>query len=1044
MTESEQLQSSNRKRTTFYSYFRIFLITFKWILIVGMLCGLLIGGAVFGYVSATVKNDPIRSKALILQKMKEDDITGFVYFGDDSVIGQLRTEEDRRIVEYKDLPEHLINAVTSIEDKNFFTHPGISVNGLVRAVKQKVLKEDIQTGGSTLTQQLARRVFLSLDKTNSRKIKEIFLSLRLERYMSKDEILVAYLNKVPFGNGASGYNLYGIKAAAKGIFNVDDLNQLNIAQSAYLAGLPQSPSTYSLFSGKGEFDQEGFDKATKRMELVLSEMHEINKISEDEYRSALAFDLKSSIAESTKKAYTTYPYLMLESEKQAAELLLLQQDPKLTLQQIRKKEYAEAVKDARDHLLRGGYKIYTTIDKTLYDAMHIISNNAENFTPDSKTKGVEQIAAIMLNNKDGSILGMIEGRDFYLEQMNYATQMLRQPGSTMKPIAAYLPAIEKGSIQPASVIDDAPIILKDYQKGFHIPVNWNHKYQGLVTAREALNKSLNLPALKIFLNDVGIENAWNFSRRLGITSLSETDNNAQTGVIGGLSDGVSVEELTNAYSAIANQGEFNDAFMIRKIEDSEGKIIYEHEIKPERVVSEQSAYLMTDMLRTVITDKQGTGASMKNDFKHYGKTEIVGKTGSTQNYGDVWFMGYSPDITLGVWAGYEKQIHSLSKNGKNRAKKIWAKVMDVAMEDNPELFPTTKFTKPNQIISMTVSNVSGMLPSELIKKTNHLVTDIFNKKDIPTSEDNMMINEKFISYNGINYVANPSTPEDFLVKKMVIKREKPIAEIIAEITKAQEKIPADNRRPLTYYVPLDASNDAPTAQDPRVDDGKAPVAARMVTLTTPNNAVKISFHTSPSTDVIGYRLYRSFNGGEYQKINGKVVFTGQELKFLDYIMKTNNYSYYIAAVDIAGNESARSNIVSIGTTTNISNGSGDITNPILIPQKPKEETPIQEQPDEITPDVQQEVTTLSNAPVGVEISGDVGITIRWISNAAAERVNTYNVYYSDKKNGNYKFIGSTESNEFEYVSFPLSGWYHVTAVNSIGESIPSSNVQYKE
>lgn len=224
---------------------------------------------------------------------------------------------------------------------------------------------------------------------------------------------------------------------------------------------------------------------------------------------------------------------------------------------------------------------------------------------------MEQTAGMLIDNKSGAILGMIEGRDFNIEQMNYATQMIRQPGSTMKPISAYLPALDAGLIQPAGIVDDAPIILKDGGKGFHIPKNANNRYQGLVTARYALNKSLNLPALKLFNEKVGIEKSWAFTKKLGITTLTDDDYSAQTGVIGGLKYGVSVEELTNAYSAIGNQGAFNDAYMIEKIVNSEGKIIYQHKVNPEQVFSKQTAYLMTDMLRTVITE--GTASTVKEN-----------------------------------------------------------------------------------------------------------------------------------------------------------------------------------------------------------------------------------------------------------------------------------------------------------------------------------------------------------------------------------------------------------------------------------------------
>lgn len=434
-----------------------------------------------------------------------------------------------------------------------------------------------------------------------------------------------------------------------------------------------------------------------RQQLVLRRMLEENKITTSQYDEALKFDIKSSLAPHTKKAYATYPYLMMETERKASEILLsLNEKNNSTADTTSSSDNAVLLEEARQQLMTGGYRVYTTIDKKVYSAMHSISEDSSNFTKDSKTKGVEQTAGILINNKTGAILGMIEGRDFNIEQMNYATQMVRQPGSTMKPISAYLPALDAGLIQPAGILDDAPIILKDGGKGFHIPKNANNRYQGLVTARYALNKSLNIPALKLFNEKVGIEDAWAFTKKLGITTLTEDDYRAQTGVIGGLRYGTSVEELTNAYSAIGNKGAFNDAYMIEKIVDSEGKIVYQHKVNPEQVFSEQTAYLMTDMLRTVITE--GTASTVRRDYKHFKDVPIVGKTGSTQNYGDVWFMGYTPDVTLGMWVGYKEQINTLTGDTQKRqAQTLWAKVMNAVIDKQPDLFVTDKFTQPEGI-----------------------------------------------------------------------------------------------------------------------------------------------------------------------------------------------------------------------------------------------------------------------------------------------------------------------------------------------------------
>ncbi|WP_256761548.1 penicillin-binding protein 1A [Cohnella sp. WQ 127256] len=1032
MTNTKQPPSEpKRKGEGFKTAGKIAGFTVLWLVLFGLLAGLVGAGAVTGYIASLVHDDPIRNQSLIKEKINENAITGFVYFNDKTPIGQLRSEEDRRPITYDQIPQTIIDAVIAIEDKNFFTHPGIDANGLLRAVKQQLLNESVQTGGSTITQQLARRVFLNLDQTSSRKAKEIFLSLRLEKVLDKKEIITAYLNKVPYGNGSSGYQVFGIKAAANGIFGIKDLEQLNIAQAAYLAGVPQLPSLYSAFNGKGDFNEKNFKRAVTRQKLVLSRMLEENKINQAQYNEALAFDLYSSLAKPSEKAYNTYPYLMLEVERQAAEILVLKENPTLTREDLKKKENAPLIEEARGLLLRSGYKVTTTIDKKVYNLMHKIAEDPANFAPDHPVKGVEQIAAVMMDQKTGAILGMIEGRDFHIEQMNFATQMVRQPGSAMKPIAAYLPALDKGLIQPGSILDDAPVILKNGGGGYHIPKNSNNRYSGLVTARQALNSSYNIPALKIFLDKVTIKESWAFARSLGITTLVKEDDEAQTGVIGGLKYGTSVEELTNAYAAIGNKGVFNDGYLIEEILDANNKPVYKHEPNPKQIVSEQSAYLMTDMLRTVVTN--GTATSIMTQFKNYKNIPVVGKTGTTQNYSDVWFEGYTPDITLGVWAGYEKVIHTLSSDGHGRARSIWAKIMNEVTEAKPELFPTKTFEKPDGIVSKTVSSVSGKLPTELTRSAGKLVTDIFNRKFIPTEEDDALVKVKYISYNGVNYLPQAETPEDLLRESVMVVRETPLDTLMEELQAKLGKVAVQSRKALSYYLPKDADQSAPSKIDPRVEDGAVPAPPKHISVETLNNLARITFSPSPEADVAGYRLYRSINGGVFQKVEASVP-AGADAKFVNYISPGQSYSYYVTAVDVAGNESAPSEkLLSDGgkgnEDPNLPNPSlpGDGTDP-NFPNNPD----------------QGNTGKIPSSPSGLTAQGtDIGVTLSWNSNASSEGVTQYQIWFSDAAQGKYKLLGTTESTTFEYIAPLSSGWYRIMAINASGESPPSASVEVK-
>ncbi|WP_159887110.1 transglycosylase domain-containing protein [Paenibacillus puerhi] len=1028
--------------------------TFKWLFIIGILAGFMAGGAAFGYVSALVKDDPIRDKDMMLQQMNDDALTGFVYFRDDTIVGQLRTEEDRRLAGLNDIPQIVLDAVFAIEDNNFYNHIGIDIKGTARAVVQKLLNQDVQTGGSTITQQLARRVFLSLDKADSRKAKEIFLSMRLERMMSKEQILLAYLNKIPYGNGSSGYNVYGIKAAAKGIFNIEDLSKLNLAQAAYLAGVPQLPSNYSAFSSSGVFDGAAFKRAVQRQQLVLRRMLEENKITRQQYDEALAFDLQGSLAERVKKAYSTYPYLMIEVEKEAAKALLKAEQPNLSAEK-NPDAYNEALKGIQAKLSRGGYHVYTTIDKDIYESMREIAQNEKNFTPDDKVKGIEQVGAVMIENKSGAILGMLEGRDFFKEQLNHATQAFRQPGSTMKPIAAFLPALEKGAIQPATVIDDIPIVLKDGTKaGYHIPENWDDGYHGLVTARHALNQSYNIPAIRLFIETVGIKEAWEFARKMGIQSVTEADYVAQTGVIGGLKYGVTVKELTSAYSTIGNQGVYNEVFMIRKITDSNGQVVFEHQSKPTTAFSQETAYLMTDMMRTVITS--GTATDLKTKYKHYNKIPIVGKTGSTQDDADAWFMGYTPDVTLGVWVGYELPIHKLTKKsgGTNRAKDVWAMAMNEAIAKHPELFTTKEFKRPPNIVDMTVSSLSGKLPSDAISAAGKLNKDIFNKKFIPTEEDQVLTKLPIISFNGLNYIAQSGTPSEFVTEKTVIKREKSLNEIFKQIESIMSRLPADRKRSIDFYKPRDFSDDAPSETDPRTDDGKPPVPPTTVVATHAGNTSVVTFQASSSEDTVGYRLYRSSNNGSYQRVSGKILLADQETKFTDQV-GAGLYGYYVTAVDVAGQESVPSKAAyTDGTSMDLlflSPESDGTIDPAGVAPHPAvgdstDNSKLGVNSTDKSDQGKEEWKTVPSVPSTPSVkSTGGGIELNWKANADKEKVKSYTVYFSEKETGEFTKLGTVkQATQFRYYAVSTEGFYRITATNEHGDSKPSAATPFKK
>lgn len=829
-------------------------------------------GAGIGLVGALVQDQPVLGREEMIEMVTNNYQTTYAYFRDGTLIGQLRTDEDRRNVTLDQVPDHLINAFIATEDRSFHENPGIDIRGLTRAVIQQITNAPVQTGGSTITQQLIKTAVLEdLSQTYERKAKEILLSLRLTRIMSKEEILTAYLNEIYFGPTVNKTHAYGVQAAARGIFGVD-VEELNLAQAAYLAGIPQNPAAYSPFL------EGGLERGLERQKTVLSRMLEVGYITEDEYEAALAFDIEASLAEPTPKAFERYPALTMEVEKRAAEALL-------EVRGIRRDDpgYPEALEKARQDVLRGGYRIYTTIDKAIYDRMQEIAQNPKNFSPNRDytaadgrkvTNAAEQVGAVLIHNKTGHILGMIEGRGFDISQVNFATSP-RQPGSAMKPLAAFAPAMEEGLLQPASAIDDSPIILSG-----HVPKNYDNKYHGLMTARHALNQSYNIPALKVYNELLGIRTGLEYVEKMGVTTLSESDYHAQTGVIGGLAHGTSVEELTNAYATFANQGYFIDANLIQRIEGPNGEVIYEHQVHKTPVFREQTAYLITDMLRTVV--KEGTGRSLVyNKLKV--KRDLAGKTGTTNRNIDVWFIGYTPEITLGVWVGYEIN-YPLSD--PNRAKKIWTLLFNEIMELKPDLSPVdAEFPKPDDLVQQTVCSLSGKLPTDICRTHGTLTTDWFERSQLPKDSCDVHVHGHVVVYQGNNYLPHPTTPEDMLRKGVFIRR---------------DPYPVPEGESPAQYRPLDWKNTLPTETDPRQDDGLPPSLPAGLTL----NGNTLTWQANPEPDVVGYRIYRSDDGLQFQKIG--VVRADEPLTFT---VPSDGWLYRVTAVDVGGHESAGSEVM---------------------------------------------------------------------------------------------------------------------------------------
>ncbi|UFJ41558.1 transglycosylase domain-containing protein [Brevibacillus humidisoli] len=1024
------------------------ILALQVLLLLGAMGALLAGGVLTGYVASLVKDEPVRSREEYEEKIFSNHLTGFAYYSDGSMIGQLRAEQDRRLAKLSEVSQHLIKAIIATEDRHFYDHPGIVLQSTLRGAYQDFTNQPVVTGGSTLTQQLIKITVLSREVSHERKVKEIFNALRLERMFSKDQILEAYLNEMYFGKSANGSNIYGVKAAAKGIFD-KDVGDLALAEASYMAGMLQSPAAYI------PFEEDGYRRGKERQKMVLDRMLENQFITQEEYEKAIETDLRPLLAKPSARAYTEHPHLMMELEERAAQALLdaeLQKNGR-DKESIGPNEYRQLLEDKRREILRNGYHIYTTIDKRINDIMESIASNPENFGKNATytvrlsngekkeiKDALEEVGAMMIDNDTGAILGMMGGRDFRVEQTNHAT-VPRQPGSSMKPLAAYAPAFELGLLQPATPIDDSPLLLADGSKGSHLPANWDNKYRGMISAREALRMSWNVPAIKTYLK-VTIPTALDYVKKMGITTLVESDYHAATGVIGGLAYGLTVEEITNAYATFANQGSFVDAYMIERIEDTQGNVVFEHESNPVAVYSEQTAYLMTDMMRTVVNS--GTGTAVRRHIPR--SVDVAGKTGTTNDSNDLWFVGYTPAVSLGVWIGYDVP-HQLPGSASSRPMDIWGKVIKEVLALEPAILDKNdRFEKPEGIVSYTVDSKSGLLPSELSKEAGHLITDLFNRQFIPNKQDDLHQKARIVEYEGKRYLAKEGTPDDFVTEGIFFRSPEPL-------NVSEENIKKHNRRVATR--PLDWEQRLPEEEDPRTEQNGPPDMPLDLSVSQADGKVTLSWKTTGEPDLLGYRVYRTGRDGLYTHIG-----TVKDPKVTTYTDETGGsgqYAYYVTSVDISGQESPASMIATTGADGwvpvgplpgsdipgmplpggNTPDGNGSDTSGL-----PDSDLDGIDLPDTPEPDANAKPPS---PPTNVSTkSTSDGVTISWETSESGEYIIAYNIYYSSDRDGTFRLLDTTVSTSYLNTYRDRSGWYYITAVNSHGESAPSRKVSGSE
>ena len=676
-------------------------------------------------VAGTPKWDPV-----LLGDKKQ---TSYVYDKDGTEFALLHGYENRQTVEYSEIPDLVKNTFIAVEDKRFNQHIGVDPIRIIGSALNDIRSRSAKEGASTITIQLAKNAFIEdpTAKKLSRKIQEAVLAIQLEREYTKEEILTFYLNKIFLGESS-----FGIQAAAKTYFGAD-LKDLKPAEVALLAGLPQAPSQYNPYIHP--------DSAKTRRTTVLGVMRDAGIISAEEYNTE-------------KEAPFTYVEEMKKNRGGAQKTTVTNASykfPYFVDYVIEELETTYSL--SPEQIFSGGLRIYTTVDPKIQGAAEAAFANPSNFPQSIDNTKVEGSITI-IEPSTGAIQAMVGGRDYTPRGLNRAWQSKRQPGSTIKPLVVYGPALEKGGYFPGTVLDDMPVTYDGGNGKSWAPTNFDTEskgWKGLIPMRYAVEQSVNIYAVKL-MNLIGVDYGWSFGKNnLGLPL--EPEDRVLSLALG--TTHVTTLDMAAAYGVYANNGVKVTDHAVVKVLDAKGNTVITPKITKNRVMKETTAYLVNSMLRSVVTN--GTGVSAQ-----IGNWAVAGKTGTTSldpaKYGnksgnpDAWFAGYTPNYAGVVWMGYDSdpdgQHYLRSVYGGSYPAQIWKSVMSAALKDLPV---KSKFEQPSGIMSGTFDKKSGLLPSSLTP-SEFVATEIAAQGDFPTRISDVWF-QKDVDADSPTMLATPSS-----------------------------------------------------------------------------------------------------------------------------------------------------------------------------------------------------------------------------------------------------------------------------------------------
>ena len=705
------------------------------VLLVFALAGLLFGaGIAIGYAASLFSATETPDPSQLVQQVRNISSVSKISYADGSLISDIDSDLIRIPVEADAISNNVKQAVIATEDENFQSHNGIVPKAVLRATLGSVAGVGSSSGGSTLTQQLIKQQVVGDAPTFSRKAAEIIDALALERVMNKDEILTTYLNVSPFGRNNRGQNIAGVEAAAQGIFGVS-AKDLTIPQAAFIAGLPQSPIVYSPYASDGslktpENQALGLDRAKD----VLYNMYRTGAITKEEYDQYSQYDLSKDFLPSNGIEKTPHDYLYFQAVSEAEEAMydyLIKRD-NVSSHDLKNNSTVKSYQElAKKELREGGYTVQTTINKAIYNAMQAAVANYGGLLDDGT--GLVEVGNVLMDNRTGAILGFIGGRNFEGNQNNHAFDTERSPGSTIKPILAYGIAIDQGMMGSNSILSNYPANFSSGEPIMHV----DSRGTAMMDLREALNTSWNIPAYWTYraLREKGVD-VPGYMKKMGYDIAEYGIESLPMG--GGIE--VTVAQHTNGFQTLANNGNFQKRYMIEKIMDRNGEVVYQHESKATRVYSAATATIMQDLLRGVINS--GATTTFKSRISQINPTlanaDWIGKTGTTNANGDMWLMLSTPNLTLGGWIGHDNNASLAPLTGYNNNANYMANLANAIYQADPAAWGVQdRFTLDGSVISSSVLKATGQRPGRVnvngreIDLTGQTVTSYWAKNGAP-------------------------------------------------------------------------------------------------------------------------------------------------------------------------------------------------------------------------------------------------------------------------------------------------------------------------